>query len=142
MVIMAHDTAKLEAKLREVFETGVPFNSLLGLKVHSIDRAAPQLRFDMRPRTDRQSAPADPAWRRHFRRAGRRGGLCDPPCGRRQQGRGIGRAFPLDRHPSTCASTTCGPGRGNYFIATGRVVRARQTASPSPTWIWSTIPAN
>ena len=25
--------------------------------------------------------------------------------------------------PSTCASTICGPGRGNYFIATGRVVR-------------------
>ena len=32
-----------------MFETSVPFNRVLGLKVHSIDPAAPQLRFDMRP---------------------------------------------------------------------------------------------
>jgi len=44
---MAYDTVKLEAKLRQVFETGVPFNSLLGLKVESLDPA--KLRFDMRP---------------------------------------------------------------------------------------------
>src|SRR4051794_41254824 len=39
----------LESKIRRMFEASVPFNQVLGLKVHSIDPAAPQLRFDMRP---------------------------------------------------------------------------------------------
>jgi len=46
---MVQDIAKLEAKLRHLFEHGVPFNSVLGLKVESLDPAAPKLRFDMRP---------------------------------------------------------------------------------------------
>jgi acyl-coenzyme A thioesterase PaaI-like protein len=33
------------------------------------------------------------------------------------------------------------PGRGKYFIATGRVVRSA-TASRSPTWRWRMIPAS
>src|SRR3954462_13115688 len=49
MTSMVQDLAKLEAKLRHVFEHGVPFNSVLGLKVESLDPAAPKLRFDMRP---------------------------------------------------------------------------------------------
>src|SRR3954468_16241873 len=49
MMSMMQDIAKLEAKLRHVFEHGVPFNSVLGLKVESLDPAAPKLRFDMRP---------------------------------------------------------------------------------------------
>ena len=42
---MAQDIAKMEAKLRHVFEHGVPFNSVLGLKVGSLDPTAPKLRF-------------------------------------------------------------------------------------------------
>src|SRR3954451_25146583 len=49
MMSMMQDIAKLEAKLRHLFEQGVPFNSVLGLKVESLDPAAPKLRFDMRP---------------------------------------------------------------------------------------------
>lgn len=39
----------MEAKLRQIFDDGVPFNRVLGLKVASIDPDAPKLRFDMRP---------------------------------------------------------------------------------------------
>ena len=45
----AHDLMKIEGKLRHVFEQGVPFNSVLGLKVESLDPQEPKLRFDMRP---------------------------------------------------------------------------------------------
>ena len=42
-------TPEIETKIRAVFETYVPFNRVLGLKITSCDPAAPQLRFDMRP---------------------------------------------------------------------------------------------
>ena len=43
------DLKAMEAKLRQIFDEGVPFNRVLGLKVASIDPEAPKLRFDMRP---------------------------------------------------------------------------------------------
>ena len=46
---MAPDQIAAEAKLRHVFENAVPFNKVIGMKVESIDPAAPKLRFDMRP---------------------------------------------------------------------------------------------
>ena len=45
--MQSHET--IESKIHRLFETTVPFNRVLGLKVHSTDPAAPQLRFDMRP---------------------------------------------------------------------------------------------
>src|SRR6267378_2478732 len=45
----AGDIEPMDAKLRRLFETAVPFNRVLGLKVESVDPDAPKLRFDMRP---------------------------------------------------------------------------------------------
>ena len=45
----ADEQARLEALLHEVFEKMISFNRLLGLKVDSVDPAAPRLRFEMRP---------------------------------------------------------------------------------------------
>ena len=120
---MAHDTAKLEAKLRQVFETGVPFNSLLGLKVESLD-PAPKLRFDMRPELIGNARRQHPARRRHLGRARRRGRLRDPsrgqPAARGERARRA--TFPtigtIDLRVDYLR-----PGRGKYFVATGRVVR-------------------
>jgi uncharacterized protein (TIGR00369 family) len=39
----------LEAAIQRTFEQFIPFNRVLGLSVCSLDPAAPQLRFDMRP---------------------------------------------------------------------------------------------
>ncbi|WP_153145294.1 thioesterase family protein [Dechloromonas sp. H13] len=45
----ATEQARLEAVLREVFEHKLCFNELLGFKVESLDPAAPQISFAMRP---------------------------------------------------------------------------------------------
>ena len=45
----ADEQARLDALLHELFETMISFNRLLGLKVDSVDPAAPRLRFEMRP---------------------------------------------------------------------------------------------
>jgi uncharacterized protein (TIGR00369 family) len=42
-------TRAVQALIRKVMEEHVAFNKLLGLKVESVDLAAPKLRFDMRP---------------------------------------------------------------------------------------------
>jgi len=43
------DDPRLVAVLRDIFEERVPFNKTLGMKVISLDPAAPVIRFDMRP---------------------------------------------------------------------------------------------
>ena len=45
----ASEQARLEATLRDVFEHKLCFNELLGFKVESLDPAAPQISFVMRP---------------------------------------------------------------------------------------------
>jgi len=121
MVSMAHDTTKLEAKLRQVFETGVPFNSLLGLKVESLDPA--KLRFDMRPDLIGNA-------RRSILHGGVISAALDVAAGF-----AIHLAVIRQRAESAHEShfPTIGtidlrvdylrPGRGHYFIATARVVR-------------------
>lgn len=39
----------IEAAVGRAFEQMIPFNRVLGLRLESLDPAAPQLRFDMRP---------------------------------------------------------------------------------------------
>jgi len=123
MMSMAQDIAKLEAKLRHVFEHGVPFNSVLGLKVESLDPAAPKLRFDMRPELIGNA-------RRQILHGGVISAALDVAAGF-----AIHLAVLKQRSDSAHDShfPTIGtidlrvdylrPGRGNYFIATGRVVR-------------------
>lgn len=117
------DIAKLEAKLREVFETGVPFNKLLGLKVESADPTASKLRFDMRPDLIGNA-------RRQILHGGVIASVLDVAAGfaihlavikQRAEG-GHESHFPtigtIDLRVDYLR-----PGRGNHFIATSRVVR-------------------
>jgi uncharacterized protein (TIGR00369 family) len=43
------DDPRLVAALHDIFEERVPFNKALGMKIVSLDPAAPVIRFDMRP---------------------------------------------------------------------------------------------
>lgn len=120
---MAQDIAALEAKIRHIFETGVPFNAVLGLKVESVDPAAPKLRFDMRPDLIGNA-------RRQILHGGVISATLDVAAGF-----AIHLAVIKERAESAHEShfPTIGtinlhidylrPGRGNYFIATSRVVR-------------------
>jgi uncharacterized protein (TIGR00369 family) len=122
MVTMS-DVMAMEAKLRQVFEENVPFNRVLGLKVESHDPDAAKLRFDMRPELignpRRQilhggviSAVLDVAAGFAVYLAVNKERIVDPE---------------IDRFPSIGTIDLrvdyLRPGKGNYFIATGRVVR-------------------
>jgi uncharacterized protein (TIGR00369 family) len=121
MVMMDLDT--MQAKLRQVFEENVPFNRVLGLKVESIDPDAPKLRFDMRP-----ELIGNP--RRQILHGGVISAVLDVAAGF-----AVHLAVSKNRIENADAShfPTIGtidlrvdylrPGRGNYFVATGRVVR-------------------
>jgi len=112
----------MEAKIRRLFETSVPFNRVLGLKVHSTDPAAPQLRFDMRP-----ELIGNP--KRQILHGGVISAVLDVAAGfaihlaaAKNHGDAAEGHFPsigtIDLRVDYLR-----PGRGNYFIATGRVVR-------------------
>ena len=115
------DKAAMEKLMRHVFEETVPFNRLLGLKVESMDPAAPKLRFDMRPELVgnpvRQilhggviSATLDVVAGFAIHLA-----LMDPDDHGKRNFPNIGT---IDMHVDYLR-----PGRGRYFIASGRVVR-------------------
>jgi len=44
-----HKLASLKSAVKHAFEQMIPFNRVLGLSVDSLDAKAPRLRFDMRP---------------------------------------------------------------------------------------------
>ena len=117
------DAKAAEAKLRHVFENAVPFNKVVGMKVESVDPVAPKLRFDMRPELIGNarlqilhggviSAVLDVAAGFAIHLAVMRKKLEEPKEGH----------FPnigtINLHIDYLR-----PGRGRYFIATGRVVR-------------------
>jgi uncharacterized protein (TIGR00369 family) len=118
----AHDL-KFEAKLRQVFEEAVAFNRVLGLKVESVDPDAPKLRFDMKP-----ELIGNP--RRQILHGGVISAALDVAAGfaihlavSRQRAE-----EPSEGHFPTIGTIDLRvdylrPGRGKYFIATGRVVR-------------------
>lgn len=112
-----------DALLRKVFEENVPFNRVLGLKVESLDADAPKLRFDMRP--DLIGNP-----RKQILHGGVISAVLDVAAGfaihlaviRQQTEEQREKHFPsigtIDLRVDYLR-----PGRGHYFIATGRVVR-------------------
>jgi uncharacterized protein (TIGR00369 family) len=119
----APDMAKLEGRLRHTFEEAVPFNRVLGIKVESMDTEAPKLRFDMKP-----ELIGNP--RRQILHGGAIATVLDVAAGfaihmavaRRRA------AEPAEGHFPTIGTIDLRidylrPGRGKYFIATGRVVR-------------------
>jgi uncharacterized protein (TIGR00369 family) len=117
------DVESITAEILRTFEERIAFNRVLGLKVDSLDPKAPRLRFDMRPELVgnpvRQilhggviSATLDVA-----------GGLAIALASVTAKAEeGTARHFPnigtIDLRIDYLR-----PGRGKYFIATGRVVR-------------------
>jgi uncharacterized protein (TIGR00369 family) len=117
------DAKAAEAKLRHVFENAVPFNKVVGMKVESVDPAAPKLRFDMRPELIGNA-------RKQILHGGVISAVLDVAAGfaihlavmRKKIEEADEKHFPsigtINLHIDYLR-----PGRGNYFIATGRVVR-------------------
>ena len=116
------EVESLEAQIGRMFEQVIPFNRVLGLKLDSLDPKAPRLRFDMRPELVgnpvRQilhggviSAALDVV-----------GGLAIALASIASKPEETPRHFPnigtIDLRVDYLR-----PGRGQYFIATGRVVR-------------------
>jgi uncharacterized protein (TIGR00369 family) len=113
----------IEAVIHRMFEDIIPFNRVIGLKIDSLDPKAPRLRFDMRPELVgnpvRQilhggviSATLDVV-----------GGLAIALASIAEKGAAAtARQFPnigtIDLRVDYLR-----PGRGQYFVATGRVVR-------------------
>jgi uncharacterized protein (TIGR00369 family) len=115
------DATKVEAQLRKVFEEVVPFNRVLGLKVASLDPAA--LRFDMRP-----ELIGNPV--RKVLHGGVISATLDVVAGFAihmalfQQNEDEGKQFIFPNIGTIDLRVDyLRPGRGEYFIGTGRVVR-------------------
>ena len=120
---MAPDQMAAEAKLRHIFENAVPFNKVVGMKVESVDPDAPKLRFDMRPELIGNA-------RRQILHGGVISAVLDVAAGFAIHLAVLRKKFeePQDGHFPTIGTIDLRvdylrPGRGNYFIATGRVVR-------------------
>lgn len=117
------DPIAIEKKLRQVFEETVAFNRVLGLKVESLDVEAPKLRFDMKP-----ELIGNP--RRQILHGGVISAVLDVAAGFAIH-LAVGKTrtdAPQDSQFPSIGTIDLRvdylrPGRGRYFIATGRVVR-------------------
>lgn len=113
----------IEAEIGRAFEQMIPFNRVLGLKVDSLDLKAPRLRFDMRP-----ELVGNPV--RQILHGGVISATLDVVGGL-----AIALASLADKAEATpprhlpnigtidLRVDYLRPGRGRYFVATGRVVR-------------------
>jgi uncharacterized protein (TIGR00369 family) len=123
LMTRAGDIEPMDAKLRRLFETAVPFNKVLGLKVESLDPQAPKLRFDMKP-----ELIGNP--RRQILHGGVISAVLDVAAGFAIH---LAVAKLKDEDPERGDFPNIGtidlrvdylrPGRGKFFIATARVVR-------------------
>jgi uncharacterized protein (TIGR00369 family) len=117
-----HKAAHLKSAVQHAFEHMVPFNRVLGLFVDSLDARAPRLRFDMRP-----ELVGNPV--RQILHGGVISATLDVVGGLAVV---LALAAKMDE-PAQLHFPNVGtidlridylrPGRGQYFIATGRVVR-------------------
>ena len=111
-----------EKSLKELFENFVPFNRVLGLKIESFDSKAPQLRFDMKP-----ELIGNP--NRGILHGGVISAALDVMAGFSIHAAMLDRdnAHSSDGFPKMGTIDLridyLRPGRGRYFIATGRVAR-------------------
>jgi uncharacterized protein (TIGR00369 family) len=113
----------IEAEIGRTFEQMIPFNRVLGLKIHSLDPKAPQLKFDMRP-----ELVGNPV--RQILHGGVISATLDVVGGLAIALASLAdktEATPLQKFPNIGTIDLridyLRPGRGKYFIATGRVVR-------------------
>ena len=119
----AGDIEPMDVKLRRLFETTVPFNKVLGLKVESLDPQAPKLRFDMKP-----ELIGNP--RRQILHGGVISAVLDVAAGFAVH---LAVAKLKDEDPERGDFPNIGtidlridylrPGRGKFFVASARVVR-------------------
>ena len=111
-----------EQRLKELFEEFVPFNRVLGLRIESFDSKAPQLRFDMKP-----ELIGNPT--RGILHGGVISAALDVMAGFSIHAAMLDRdnADNSDGFPKMGTIDLridyLRPGRGKYFIATGRVAR-------------------
>jgi uncharacterized protein (TIGR00369 family) len=111
------------AELRRTFEQIIPFNRVLGLRIDSLDFKAPRLRFDMRP-----ELVGNPV--RQILHGGVISATLDVVGGlaialasiTRKAEETPAQIFP-DIGTIDLRIDYLRPGRGHYFLATGRVVR-------------------
>lgn len=117
------EVESIEAELRRTFEQIIPFNRVLGLRINSLDFKAPRLRFDMRP-----ELVGNPV--RQILHGGVISATLDVVGGlaialasiTRKAEETPARHFP-DIGTIDLRIDYLRPGRGHYFVATGRVVR-------------------
>ena len=117
------EVESIEAELRRTFEQVIPFNRVLGLRIDSLDFKAPRLRFDMRP-----ELVGNPV--RQILHGGVISATLDVVGGlaialasiTRKAEETPARHFP-DIGTIDLRIDYLRPGRGHYFVATGRVVR-------------------
>lgn len=116
-------TRAVQALIRKVMEEHVAFNKYLGLKVESFEQNAPQLRFDMRPELIGNA-------RKQILHGGVISAVLDVAAGFAIHLAVLRKKFeePVEGHFPTIGTINLHidylrPGRGHYFIATGRVVR-------------------
>ena len=117
------DVENIQAEIRLAFEQIIPFNRVLGLRIDSLDFKAPRLRFDMRP-----ELVGNPV--RQILHGGVISATLDVVGGlaialasiTRKAEETPARHFP-DIGTIDLRIDYLRPGRGHYFVATGRVVR-------------------
>ena len=117
------DVEKIQTEIRRAFEQIIPFNRVLGLRIDSLDFKAPRLRFDMRP-----ELVGNPV--RQILHGGVISATLDVVGGlaialasiTRKAQETPARHFP-DIGTIDLRIDYLRPGRGHYFVATGRVVR-------------------
>jgi uncharacterized protein (TIGR00369 family) len=117
------DVETIETQIGRAFEQMIPFNRVIGLKVDSLDPKAPRLRFDMRP-----ELVGNPV--RQILHGGVISATLDVVGGL-----AIALASIADKAEAMSPQNFPNigtidlrvdylrPGRGKYFVATGRVVR-------------------
>ena len=117
------EVESFETEIRRTFEQIIPFNRVLGLRINSLDYKAPRLRFDMRP-----ELVGNPV--RQILHGGVISATLDVVGGlaialasmTRKAEETPARHFP-DIGTIDLRIDYLRPGRGHYFVATGRVVR-------------------
>ena len=117
------EVESIEAEIRRTFEQIIPFNRLLGLRIDSLDPKAPRMRFDMRP-----ELVGNPV--RQILHGGVISATLDVMGGLAIALASIAakaEEAPVRHFPNIGTIDLrvdyLRPGRGQYFVATGRVVR-------------------
>jgi uncharacterized protein (TIGR00369 family) len=117
------DVESIQAEIRRTFEQAIPFNRVIGLRIDSLDPKAPRLRFDMRP-----ELVGNPV--RQILHGGVISATLDVVGGLAialASVAGKAEETPAQHFPNIGTIDLridyLRPGRGQYFVATGRVVR-------------------